>query len=89
MTEAAHEQNELIIDGPLAQELERKGVHLHPGDRVRFEVLDGGRHHELSSSPTPTGRPGLSWIGSIKNGPEDLAERSKEILRAELGQSGS
>jgi hypothetical protein len=29
---------------------------------------------------------GLAWIGVIKDGPEDLAERSKDILRNEMGR---
>lgn len=29
---------------------------------------------------------GLAWIAVIKDGPEDLAERTKSILRNELGQ---
>jgi hypothetical protein len=28
-----------MIDAPLAEELERHGVHLHPGDRVRLQLV--------------------------------------------------
>jgi hypothetical protein len=32
--------HELIIDGALARDLERLGVHVHAGDRVRLQLVE-------------------------------------------------
>jgi hypothetical protein len=78
MSTPAGVPHELMIDAPLAEELERHGVHLHPGDRVRLQPVtdqeSGG--DELWAA----------FIGSFESDEPNLAERSEEILRAEFGR---
>ena len=38
MSEAS--AHELIVDGALARDLERLGVHVHAGDRVRLQLVE-------------------------------------------------
>lgn len=54
-------------------------------EQVR-DVLAAARQVGAGSSRSPGADTGLAWIGVIKDGPEDLAERSKSILRNEMGQ---
>ena len=77
---AADAPQELVVDGPLADELERRGVHVHAGDRVQLQLVP-----ELEKTDEQT----AAWdafVGSFTSGDPDFAERSEEILRAELGQ---
>jgi hypothetical protein len=108
---AADAPQELIVDGPLADELERLGVHRRAGDRVKltvhvFEfsdtedvedeivedeiVHDGPVLTEVGSDDQerPDGQTAAweAFVGSFTTGDPDFAERSEEILRAELSQ---
>jgi hypothetical protein len=77
---AADAPQELVVDGPLADELERRGVHVHAGDRVQLQLVP-----ELERTDEQT----AAWeafVGSFTSNEPDLAERSEEILRAELGR---
>jgi len=77
---AADAPQELVVDGPLADELERRGVHVHAGDRVQLQLV---------SEPERTDEQSAAWnafVGSFTSNEPDLAERSEEILRAELGR---
>ena len=77
---AADAPQELVVDGPLADELERRGVHVHAGDRVQLQLVP-----ELER----TDEQAAAWeafVGSFTSNEPDLAERSEEILRAELGR---
>jgi hypothetical protein len=67
-----------MIDAPLAEELERHGVHLHPGDRVRLQLVTGRE--------TDGDELWDAFIGSFESDEPDLAERSEDILRAEFGR---
>ena len=62
---------------------ERLGVPLHTGDRVRFEVIEGGADQ---SGPTRREPWPPAWVGSIITDDEHLAEHARTILRAELGE---
>jgi hypothetical protein len=42
-TSAEDGPHEFVVAPELAEVAERLGVPLHAGDRVRFEVIDGGR----------------------------------------------
>jgi hypothetical protein len=80
MSSAAEEPQELVVDGPLADELERRGVHLHAGDRVKLQLV-----HDQERTDEQT----AAWeafVGSFTSDEPDLAERTEEILRAELGR---
>lgn len=78
MSTAADLPYELLVDAPLAEELERHGVHLHAGDRVRLQLVadQESAGDELWDA----------FIGSFESAESDLAERSGEILRAEFGR---
>lgn len=76
---AADRAHEFIVAPELAEVAERLGVPLHAGDRVRFEVLDGGL-------PDTGGRRRLSWIGSVRTGKRDLSERTKVEVREGMGR---
>jgi hypothetical protein len=78
MSTPADLPHELLIDAPLAEELERHGVHLHAGDRVRLQLVTGreGDRDELWDA----------FIGSFESDEPNLAERSEDILRAEFGR---
>ena len=80
MSSAAEEPQELVVDGPLADELERLGMHVHAGDRVQLQLV-----HDQER----TGEQTAAWdafVGSFTSGDPDFAERSEEILRAEFGR---
>ena len=80
MSSAAHIPHELVVDSPLADELERLGVHVHAGDRVRLELVVD---QEL---PDEQAAAWEAFVGSFATGDPDFAQRSEEILRAELGR---
>jgi hypothetical protein len=80
MSSAADAPQELVVDGPLADELERRGVHVHAGDRVQLQLVhDQDRTDEQIAAWE-------AFVGSFTSNEPDLAERSEEILRAELGR---
>ncbi len=80
---AADGPHEFVVAPELAEVAERLGVPLHSGDRVRFEVINGGR----SSAAGPGGREPWppAWVGSIITDDEHLAVRARDVLRAEFG----
>ena len=75
--------HEFVVPPELAEVAERPGVPLHAGDRVRFEVIEGGRddHAPARHEPWPP-----AWVGSIVTDDERLASRAREVMRAEFGQ---
>ncbi len=80
MSSAADAPQEIVVDGALANELERRGVHVHAGDRVQLQLV---RDHE------PTSRRSAAWndfVGRFTSRDPHLAERSEDILRAEFGR---
>jgi hypothetical protein len=80
MSAAADAPQELVVDSPLADELERLGVHVHAGDRVQLQLV-----HDQERTDEQT----AAWdafVGSFTSGDPDFAERSEEILRAEFGR---
>jgi hypothetical protein len=80
MSSAADVPHELVVDGPLADELERRGVHVHAGERLRLQLVP---EHEQTDEHTAAWD---AFVGSFTTGESDFAERSEEILRAELGR---
>lgn len=76
---AADGAHEFIVAPELAEVAERLGVPLHAGDRVRFEVVEGGR----DASPRRR-RPG--WLGSVSTGEHTLSERVKDDVRTGMGR---
>lgn len=62
-------------DAELAGEFRRHGI--QPGQRVHVAVVTNGGNDHGAGEALPT------FFGSV-DGPADLAERSSEILRAEL-----
>jgi len=76
---AADGAHEFVVAPELAEVVERLGVPLHTGDRVRFEVIDGGR-------VDPHRRRRLSWLGSVSTGERNLSERAKGDIRAGMGR---
>jgi hypothetical protein len=78
-TSAADGPHEFIVAPELAEVAERLGVPLHAGDRVRFEVIDGGR-----PDAAPCRR--LSWLGSVSSGEHTLSERAKDDIRSGIGE---
>jgi hypothetical protein len=79
MSTAADAPQELVVDGALADELERRGVHVHAGDRVQLQLVPEQRTDEQIAAWE-------AFVGSFTSGDPDLAERSEEILRAEFGR---
>ncbi len=73
--------HEFVVEPELAEVAERLGVPLHAGDRVRFEVVEGGR-----SQPAPRRRR-LSWLGSVSSGEHTLSARAKGDIREGMGDA--
>ena len=78
---APDEMHEFVVAPELAEVAERLGVPLHTGDRVRFEVIargptDAGPARREPLAPT--------CVGSIVTDDEHLAERARDVMRAEL-----
>ena len=71
---------EIVVDGLLADELERRGVHVHAGDRVQLQLVP---EPERSEEQTAVWE---AFVGSFTTGDPDFAERSEEMLRAEFGR---
>jgi hypothetical protein len=76
---AADGAPEFVVAPELAEVAERLGVPVHAGDRVRFEVIDGGRD-------TAPRRRRLSWLGSVSTGEHTLSERAKDDIRGGMGR---
>lgn len=70
--------HEFVVAPELAE------VPLHAGDRVRFEVIDGG----LADGGAPTRHEPWppAWVDSIVTDDEHLASRAREVMRAEFGE---
>lgn len=81
---AAHGTHEFVVAPELAEVAERLGVPLHAGDRIRFEVIQGGR----SDGEGPGGRESRppAWVGSITTDDENLATQARDVMRAELSE---
>ncbi|MHA6785705.1 hypothetical protein ACVGOW_32615 [Pseudonocardia saturnea] len=71
--------HEFVVAPELAEVAERLGVPLHAGDRVRFEVVEGGR----DCAPR---RRRLDWLGSVSTGEHTLSERVKDDVRSGMGR---
>ena len=69
---------ELVLDERLAGELRRRGFQVHAGDRVRLQLISKEEHnsHEIAALE--------AFVGSFTSEESDFAERSEDILRAEL-----
>lgn len=76
---AAGGAHEFVVAPELAEVAERLGVPLHAGDRVRFEVVDGGR----DAAPR---RRRLGWLGSVSTGEHTLSERVEDDVRDGTGR---
>jgi len=72
--------HEFVVDAPLADELERRGVHVHAGDRVRLELVSADQRDDDPSEAW------AAFVGSFSSGDPDFAERSEDILQAEFGR---
>lgn len=79
---AADDAHEFVVAPELAEVAERLGVPLHAGDRIRFEVIQGGADEDGPSRHEPWPP---AWVGSIVTDDEHLAERARSVMRAELG----
>ena len=66
--------HELVVDGALARDLERHGVHVHAGDRVRLQLVE---------SPSLAGGPDVRWdrVESWR----ELADRKRGPFRRAAG----
>jgi hypothetical protein len=80
MSSVADAPQEIVVDGPLADELERRGVHVHAGDRVQVQLVP---EPEGSDEQTAAWE---AFVGSFTTEHPDFAERSEEMLRAEFGR---
>lgn len=78
----ADDSHAFVVAPELAEVAERLGVPLHAGDRVRFEVVQGGLADAGPGRNEPW-RP--AWVSSIVTDDEHLAERARDVMRAELG----
>ena len=76
--------HEFVVAPELAEVAERLGIPLHAGDRVRFEVIDGG----LGNGGPPTRHEPWppAWVDSIVTDDEHLASRAREVMRAEFDE---
>ena len=75
------EMHEFVVAPELAEVAKRLGVPLHTGDRVRFDVIargpaDSGPARREPSAPT--------CVGSTVTDDEQLAERARDVMGAEL-----
>jgi hypothetical protein len=77
--QAADDAHEFVVAPELARVAERLGVPLHAGQRVRFQVIDGGGSAPARREPWPP-----PWVGSIITDDEHLGERARELIRAEF-----
>lgn len=80
---AADGTHEFVVAPELAEVAERLGLPLHAGDRVRFEVIEGGQHEAGGPGRREAWPP--AWVASIATDDEDLATRARDVMRAELG----
>jgi hypothetical protein len=77
MSETLHD---LVIDERLADELQRRSIPAHAGDRVRLQVVSEQERNNQEVSAWE------AFVGSFTSRESDLAERSEDILRAELAR---
>jgi hypothetical protein len=85
MSAEPDDSHEFVVAPELAEVAERLGVPLHAGDRVRFEVVDGGDQVTEGGPASRRSWP-PAWIDSINTGETDLGVRAREVLRAEFSQ---
>ncbi len=80
------ESQEFVVSPELAEAAEHLGVALRPGDRVRFEVIEGRKSSdaaiERDREPWPP-----PWVGAIKTDEGRVGANAREIMRAEIAQS--
>jgi hypothetical protein len=55
-------------------------------DEQVSQVLAAVRQFKVAVRRPISEEPGMAWIGGIKDGPEDLSMRVKDILRGEMGE---
>jgi len=81
------ESHEAVVSPELAEAAGYLGVPLHVGDRVRFEVIEGGQEQAggAEGEGPAARRRRLPWIGSFNSGQGELGRRAEEILRADFG----
>lgn len=79
---AADGPHEFVVAPELAEVAERLGLPLHVGDRVRLEVIEGGKSDAGGPNRREPWPP--AWVGSIVTEDEHLATNASEIMRAEL-----
>lgn len=80
---AADSPHEFVVAPELAEVAERLGLPLYVGDRVRFEVIEGGQPDAGGPGRREPWPP--AWVASIATDDEHLATRAREVLRTELG----
>jgi hypothetical protein len=81
---AADGPHEFVVAPELAEVAERLGVPLHAGDRVRFEVIEGGQPDNAGPGRREPWPP--AWVDSIATDDEHLAARARDVLRAEFSE---
>jgi hypothetical protein len=79
MSDTADASSEFVVDAVLATEFERRGIHLHPGDRVKLQLVPPVTDDAADEAWS-------AYAGSAESGDPHLAERAKEIVRTELGR---
>jgi hypothetical protein len=69
---------EIVLDERLAGQLRRRGIQVHAGDRVRLQLVSKEEHNDQEIGAWD------AFVGGFTSEEPDLAERSEDILRAEL-----
>ena len=73
--------DEFVVDGQLAEWLDRHGMHAQAGDKVRLELVqDSGTAADITKDEVWG-----AFIGRFESPEPDLASRAKEIVRDEMG----
>jgi hypothetical protein len=76
---------EFVVPADLAAVAERLGLPLHTGDRVRFEVIEGGKRDNDGPSSREPWPP--AWFDSMKAAEPDLGKNFRQVIRDEIAQS--
>jgi hypothetical protein len=69
---------EFVVDGQLAEWLDRHGMHARTGDRVRLEIVSDPvdiEHDEVWAG----------FVGRFESPEPGMARRAKDIVRDEMG----
>lgn len=84
MTSSKPHNGEFVVSADLAAVAERQGVPLYAGDRVRFEIIEGGKtEHDGPSSKGPWPP---AWFDSITTDRSDLSTTFRQIMRDEIAE---